>query len=104
MPQLPRRLASSLFGTVFPYEAKRTTLKRENSEEAPPRGPAQPAEVSGSQLFLTVSQLFPLHLRHCWGASSPLSLGADAVQRAAGEGAGGAGAGGGGAGTGGHPA
>lgn len=61
VPQLPRRLASSLFGTVFPYEAKKDdTQERENSEEAPPRGACSAAaEVSGSQLFLTVSQLFP---------------------------------------------
>ena len=59
--------------------------------------------MSVSQLFLTVSQLFLLHLRHCWGVSSLLSLGADAIQRAAGEGAGGAGEGGDGARTGGCP-
>jgi hypothetical protein len=67
------------------------------------RGPFQSAEMSVSQLFLTVSQLFLLHLRHCWGVSSLLSLGADAIQRAAGEGAGGAGEGGDGAGMGGCP-
>ena len=67
------------------------------------RFPAQSAETSVKQLFLTVSQSFLLHLRHCWGVSSLLSLGADAIQQVAGEGAGGAGEGGDGAGTGGCP-
>lgn len=41
----------------------------------------------------TLSQLFLLHLRHCWGASSLLSLVADVIQWAAGEDAGGEGEG-----------
>lgn len=86
---MPRRPASHFLGTIFQLEAKRTTSKKENSVCGEEKG------VMFQRLLLlcrnTSSLLFLLPLRHCWGASSPLSLVADAIQWAAEEDAGGEG-------------
>lgn len=97
MYHVPRRPASSIFGTISQLEAKRTTPKEEHS-------------VWGEGAWATLPRLcllcrstwclwFLLHLRHCRGASTLLSLGADAIRWASEEGAGGEDAGGDGAGT-----
>lgn len=84
MPQLPRGYSIQSLWDSIPVRLK-GRHSREKASGGPAWGPAQPAEVSGSQLFPDRESVVSASSSALLGSFQSLSLGADAVQRALGK-------------------